>query len=497
VYYLAMQLGRPDGLHHAGGKEKEEALGELRTASRSAADIVAEYLAGVPGKPVWQPVPEADRRWLSDQPLPSAGRRLDDLLHDMAEHVLPYPMGNGHPRFFGWVNSPPSRAGVLAAPIAAALNPSCAGGDHAGVLLERTVVRWLAQLVGFPHQPGAGLLTSGASMATVIALATARQRAAGRDGWDPRDAGLYEQTPLTMYVSEEGHSCLRKAAELLGLGSRYFRTIPVDDSFRMDTEQLRRAIREDEAAGRRPFFVAASAGTVNTGAVDPLPEIARIARDHRLWFHVDGAYGALGVLAEDADPAYAGLGAADSVALDPHKWLGVPVDCGCILFRTPAEPRETFSHIPPYLRDDGAEQLGWFSEYGPEQTRPFRALRVWATIADLGREGIVRLVTRGTALARTLAAMIETADDFELLAPAGTSIVAFRYRHAAMSPEAVEQVNDALPAAVQQRGRVFITGTRLSSAAALRACILHPDTTEDDLSVLLEEIRIAAAQIAV
>ncbi|MEU9289760.1 pyridoxal-dependent decarboxylase [Streptomyces sp. NPDC048275] len=470
-------------------------MSDLRRAGRSVADMTADHLAAVPGGPVWRPVPEADRSWLSQQQLPPVGRPLQDLLHDVRDHVLPYPMGNGHPRFFGWVNSPPSPAGVLVAPLAAAMNPSCAGGDHAGVLLERTAVRWLAELVDFPHQPGAGLLTSGASMATVIALATARQWAARQQGRDIRETGLYGHHPLAIYLSAEGHSCLRKAAELLGLGSQYLRTVPVDDSFRMDTSALRRLITADMRAGVRPFFVAASAGTVNTGAVDPLEEVAGIAREHGLWFHIDGAYGALGILAEEAGPVYTGMELADSLALDPHKWLGVPVDCGCVLFRDPAGPRDTFSFIPPYLRDDDADELGWFSEYGPEQTRPFRALRVWATIAHLGRDGIVQLVQRTTTLARTLAAMIEASDDFDLLAPAVTSVIAFRHRPTALGATTTEALNQAIPAAVQHRGRAFLTGTRLSGAAALRACILHPDTTEADLTVLLDEIRTAAKEV--
>ncbi|WP_329235070.1 aminotransferase class V-fold PLP-dependent enzyme [Actinoallomurus sp. NBC_01490] len=468
-------------------------MDDLRRAARLAADTTMDHLAAVPSRPVWQPVAETDRRWLTGQPLPAAGRPMADLLDDVRDRVLPYPMGNGHPRFFGWVNSPPSPAGVLVAPLAAAMNPSCAGGEHAGALLERTAVRWLAELVGFPHPPGAGLLTSGASMATIIALATARQRAVG----DVREAGLYGHRPLAIYVSAEVHSCVHKAAELLGLGGRYIRTVPVDRAFRMDIDALRHLIRADQEAGARPLAVGASAGTVNTGAIDPLGDIAEVAREHGLWFHVDGAYGALGVLADSPDSrrAYAGMELADSLALDPHKWLGVPVDAGCVLFRDPAGPRDAFSLVPPYLREDGADELGWFSEYGPEQTRPFRALRVWATIAHLGRDGIVRRVRHTTGLARSLATMLDASDDFELITPAMTSIVAFRYRPAGLDEGTAEALNQAIPAAVQRRGRAFISGTRLSGTAALRACILHPDTAEADLALLLEEIRAAVGDI--
>ncbi|MEO3808984.1 aminotransferase class V-fold PLP-dependent enzyme [Sphaerisporangium sp. B11E5] len=447
-----------------------------------AARLAAAHLSAVPGGPVWRPVPGEAAAWLTGQPLPERGAPLGDLLGVIRDRVLPYPMGNGHPRFFGWVNSPPSPAGVLAAPLAAAMNPSCAGGEHAGALLERTAVRWLAELTGFPHPPGGGLLTSGASMATVIALATARHRVTG-----VRENGLYGERPLTLYLSAEGHSCLRKAAELLGLGGRYVRTVPVDAAFRMDVAALRRHIEDDLRAGLRPFLVAASAGTVGTGAVDPLTEIASAAREHGLWFHVDGAYGALGVLDEDVRPVYRGMDLADSLALDPHKWLGVPVDCGCVLFRDPAGPRDAFSLVPPYLRDDGAGELGWFSEYGPEQTRPFRALRVWATVAHLGRDGITRLVRHTRERAADLAAMVEASADFALAAPVVTSVVAFRYLP--------RPVDGALPAAVQRRGRAFLTGTVLDGRETLRACVLHPDTTRDDLAVLLDEIRAAAREL--
>ncbi|MCK2219209.1 pyridoxal-dependent decarboxylase [Actinomadura sp. ATCC 31491] len=462
---------------------------DLRAAGERAAALMAGHLADVPGGPVWRPVPDAERAWLSGQELPEDGRPLDDLLDDVRAHVLPHPMGNGHPRFFGWVNSPPNPAGVLVEPLAAALNPSCAGGDHAGPHLERAVVRWLAGLAGFPHPPGGGLLTSGASMATIVCLASARQRAALADGWDAREEGLAGRPPMVMYVTEEGHSCLHKAAQLLGLGARNVRAVPVDAAYRMDVAALRAMVAEDVAAGLRPFCVAGSAGTVNSGAVDPLDAIADVAAEFGLWFHVDGAYGALGVLDGQARPHYAGLERADSLALDPHKWLGVPVGCGCALLREPGAARAAFSLVPSYLVDDNAGDLGWFAEYGPEQTRPFRALKTWATLSSLGRSGVVRLVEHTTGLARTLGAMVERAPDFELLAPVTTSITAFRHTPRA---EGLDALNRAIPFAVQARGNAFLTGTRLGGRDALRACFLHPDTTERDLEILLDEIRLAA-----
>jgi aromatic-L-amino-acid/L-tryptophan decarboxylase len=468
---------------------------DLRRAARLAADLAVDYLAGIGARPVWQPMGEAATAWFRDQPLPEHGRDTDALLADIASRVLPYPMGNGHPRFFGWVNSPPQPAGVLVEPIAAAMNPSCAGGDHAAVAAERCVLRWLAELVGYPSPPGGGLLTSGASLATVTALAAARHRAAAADGWDVRADGLAGRPPFAVYVSAEGHSCVRKAAELLGIGARGVRVIPVDHEFRMDPAALRGALARDRATGLRPFCVVATAGTVNTGAIDPLDDLANVAAEEGLWLHVDGAYGALAAADPAIAPRFAGLGSADSLALDPHKWLGVPVDCGCLLARDPAALRAAFSLVPPYLRDDGAAGLGWFSEYGPEQTRPFRALRAWATIAHLGRAGIEALVSRSAGLAATLARMVDDAPDTELLAPAVTSVVAFRYLPPGPARGQADTVNEAIPAVLQRRGRAFLTGTSLAGRPALRACLIHPGTTPDDLAILLDEVR-AAGQSA-
>jgi aromatic-L-amino-acid decarboxylase len=470
---------------------------DLRRAARRAADLAVDHLTGIRARPVWQPMGETASAWLRDQPLPEHGRPADALLADIAEHVLPYPMGNGHPRFFGWVNSPPHPAGVLVEPIAAAMNPSCAGGDHAAVAAERCVVRWLADLLGYPCPPGGGLLTSGASLATITALAAARQRAAAADGWDVRAEGLAGRPPFALYVSAEGHSCLRKAAELLGIGARGVRVVRADRGFRMDVAALRATLARDRDDGLRPFCIAATAGTVNTGAIDPLDELAGVAAEEGLWLHVDGAYGALGAADPGIAARFAGMTSADSLVLDPHKWLGVPVDCGCLLVREPASLREAFSLVPPYLRDDHSGGPGWFSEYGPEQTRPFRALRAWATIAHLGRTGIEALVARSVALAARLAEMLEAAGDTELLAPAVTSIVAFRYRPPGLDASRLDAVNQAIPAAVQRRGRAFLTGTSLAGRPALRACLIHPDTTPDDLAILLEEVRAAGTGHAV
>ncbi|KJS62612.1 pyridoxal phosphate-dependent decarboxylase family protein [Streptomyces rubellomurinus] len=468
---------------------------DFRTSAHAAADLVTDYLAELPARPVWQPMDEAARTALLDGPLPAEGRPLDDLLAAIGRDVLPYPMGNGHPRFFGWVNSAPAPAGVLATLVASAMNPSSAGGDHADVHLERAVVRWIAELVGFPHPAGGGLLTSGTSMATIVCLAAARDRAARRAGVDVRADGLAALPPLVGYVTGETHSCVRKAAELLGLGSRHLRTVATGPDGRLDPDELRAAIERDRAAGLLPFLAVASAGTVGTGAVDPFEPIADLCAEQGLWLHVDGAYGAFGRLDPAIAHRYAGLERADSLALDPHKWLGVPVDCGCALVRDAGELRATFSLVPSYLRDETAGSLGWFSEYGTEQTRPFRALKVWATIAHRGRDGLRQDIARCTALARKLGELVASDEELELLAEVQTSIVAFRHRAPGLDGPALDALNRELPAAVQRRGRVFVTGARLGEREMLRACLLNAATTEDDLRLLLAEVKAAAREL--
>jgi glutamate/tyrosine decarboxylase-like PLP-dependent enzyme len=475
----------------ATGAAGDVELEAFRRAGHALVDGVADYLAGLPSRPVWQPLPDTLREQLLDLPLPERGDTLDDVFATALRDVLPHAMGNGHPAFFGWVNPPPSVAGVLASLAAAAMNPSVVSGDHADVLLERAVVRWLAELVGFPHQPGAGLLTSGASAATIVCLAGARGRALAAVGCDVRHAGLAGAPRLVAYVPAEAHSCVRRALELLGLGSGAMRDVPLDGG-RLDAVALRASIAADRASGAVPALLVGSAGTVNAGVIDPLEELADVATAEGLWFHVDGAYGAFGVLDPATSARFQGMERADSLTLDPHKWLGVPVDAGCALVRRGDDLRDAFSLIPPYLRQDAGEPVGTFAEYGLEQTRPFRALKTWATIAARGRSGIAAQVARANELARELAILVEREPELELAAAPETSIVAFRACPSGCPPGRLDDVNRALPEAVQARGRAFVTGTVLGGRETLRACILHPGTGSQHLVTLVAEVVEAA-----
>jgi len=341
--------------------------------------------------------------------------------------------------------------------------------------------------VGFPHAPGAGLLTSGASAATVVCLAGARHKALAAAGHDVRRDGLAGAPPLAAYVPAEAHSCVQRGLELLGFGSAAMRGVPLDAG-RLDSDELRAAMAADRANGYVPALLVGSAGTVNTGAIDPLDDLADVAAAEGIWFHVDGAYGAFGVLDPGLAARYSGMERADSLVLDPHKWLGVPVDAGCALARRGDDLREAFSLIPPYLRQEDPDPVGTFAEYGFEQTRPFRALKTWATVAALGREGIAAHVARCNELARELATMVEREPELELAVAPQTSIVAFRARPAGCPAERLEAVNHALPAAVQARGRAFVTGTVFEGRETLRACVLHPETGSEQLATLASEV---------
>jgi glutamate/tyrosine decarboxylase-like PLP-dependent enzyme len=296
---------------------------------------------------------------------------------------------------------------------------------------------------------------------------------------------------MVVYTSTQGHSCLEKAVELLGIGHRYLRKVPVDAQYRMDVARLEAQIAADRADGLRPVCVAASAGTVNTGAIDPLDEIAGLCAAEGLWFHVDGAYGGVGVLAEQTAGLYDGMERADSLAIDPHKWMYVPVECGCVFVRDAVAMRDTFSLVPPYLRDDAS--LPWFAEFGVQQTRAFRALKLWMVLQQLGEQGYRELISRDIALARALQARIRARPDFELAVAGPLSITCFRY--APPGARDLDVLNRRLVERVQREGQVFLTSTELDGRLVLRACIVNFRTAEADLDILLDTLAEAGRRV--
>jgi glutamate/tyrosine decarboxylase-like PLP-dependent enzyme len=477
---------------------------ELYRQGTAVAELVAAHLAGLPTRPVFAATPPEVVEELRQTPAPVVGQSFEQLLERFATLVEPYPFGNGHPRFFGWVNSPPAPAGVLAAGLAAAMNPSVAGGNHAAVHVEHEVLRWCRDLLGLPAGFG-GLMTSGTSSSVLIALAAARQATCTAAGWDVRALGLQpdgELPPprLAVYASAQAHSCHAKAVQVLGLGARHLREVPVDDQLRMLPGALDRLIAQDRRAGVLPLAVIATAGTVNTGAIDPLDAIADVAARHSSWLHVDGAYGAPAALLPEFAALRAGLGRADSIAFDAHKWLYAPVDAGVLLLRSAAAAREAWSLVPPYLRtdqdEDGVQGPPWFSEFGLEQTRPFRALPLWFALQHLGLDGYRVLIGRDVAHARRLADLVAADERLELWGPPGLSIVCFRVAPPGAGGQRLDRFNEAVLRQVQLGGEAFLSSTVLGDRFWLRACLVNPRTTPADLEALLDAVLGAAEAVA-
>jgi aromatic-L-amino-acid decarboxylase len=465
---------------------------EVRRIGYRVVDVLARYLGDLASKPVFRPVPAETAQHFATEPLPAAATSADALLDQFVEHIAPYPFGNGHPRFYGWVNSPPEVLGVFAEALAAAMNPSCAGGNHAAIHLERQVVRWLAEMVGMPAGT-MGLLVSGGSMAALTALAVARHVGAG---CDVRKSGVRgARGALRIYKTSEGHGCYQKSVELLGLGSSALHLVEADAELRMVPASLEAAIREDIARGDVPIAAVATAGTVNTGAIDPLDAIADVCERYGVWFHVDGAYGAPAILSDAYRERLRGMASANSVAIDAHKWLYVPVECGVVLVKDSEAMRDAFSLVPPYLRtevrQDGVSAGPWLSEYGFQQTRGFRALKLWMALRGRGMSGYKAAVERDIELARDLAQSLHSSGDFEVWTPQCLSIVAFRYAPPALrdSARAVDDLNRRVCEAVQLGGRAFLSSTILGDRFFLRACIVNPLARPPDIEELIGAVQ--------
>jgi len=464
---------------------------EIRRVGHLVVDLIADHLTSLPREPAFRPFPSDLAERMAKTPAPAVGIAPDEILRIFADTIEPFPFGNGHPRFFGWVNSPPAVMGIFADALAAAMNPSCAGGNHAAIHVERQVLEWFRDLLRFPRG-SMGLLVSGGSMATMTALAVARYV---KSGGDVRRDGLRGAAqPFAFYMTAEGHSCARKAIELLGFGSASIRTVPTAADFTMDLEALDAALVQDRDAGVRPIAVVATAGTTNTGAIDAFAAIAVVSRRHDVWLHVDAAYGGPAILSDEYGEAISALAHADSVALDPHKWLFVPVEAGLVFVKDADAMRAAFSLVPPYVRTTGSAGevygLPWFSEYGFQQTRGFRALKVWMAMQQFGLEGYKAAIEENIALAQYLADRVQSSADLELMAPPSLSIVCFRYADAALRTEdQIAGANRVILEKLQLGGDAFITGTELAGRFVLRACIVNYRSTRTDVDRMLDAVR--------
>ena len=466
----------------------------LQEISAEATKLISEYLTTIAERPVRAENYSGKTTQSIDSELSAEGLPLDQLLAE-CRTIMDLSRHNGHPRFFGYVASPSTPIGAYGDLIASALNANitCWRSGPAGTELERLVVIWLGSLIGYDQQ-AKGLLTSGGSMANMIALLIANRR---KSGADTSRKGLWNSgPPMTIYASEEVHLSIPKAADILGFGRDQVRMITCDERQRMRVDVLQQRIEADLREGLRPFCVVGSAGTVNTGVIDPLNDIAQIATEFGLWFHVDGAYGAPGVLDERKKDLFAGLERADSVSLDPHKWLYVPVDAGCLLFRDAGTAMGAFStEDADYIKTHGYsdEEAFAFWDYGVELSRRFRALKVWLTLQYYGTRRIAEAIAGDISLAAYLGELVSNADDFELLAPVELSICCFRYvPRAGMSDAELNQLNERIMALVQKGGRAYVSNATVKGRFALRACITNFRTTKADIDATVEAVREAA-----
>jgi glutamate/tyrosine decarboxylase-like PLP-dependent enzyme len=466
--------------------------------SSQAERLVFEYFAHISERPVMAPNHAGKTKAAVNVELPLEGRRLEELI-DECRTVMELSRHNGHPRFFGYVASPSTAIGAYADLIASTLNANitCWRSGPAGTEIEQLVVRWLGSLIRY-DEDAKGLLTSGGSMANMIALLIASRRTAGVD---VSRKGLWNvEAPMTIYASEEVHMSIAKAADVLGFGRDQVRLVACDERQRMRVDSLISHLKADRDRGLRPFCVVGSAGTVNTGAVDRLEEIAEVAREFDLWFHVDGAYGAPGVLDERKSELFAGLERADSVSLDPHKWLFVPVDAGCLLFRDAAAAAAAFStedadYIKLHGHADDAAFAYW--DYGVELSRRFRALKIWLTLGYYGVRRLAEAISEDNSLATYLGEIVTTADDFELLAPVELSICCFRYVPPELKGNDAElnKVNERIMEVVQKGGRAYLSNATVNGKFALRACITNFRTTKADIDQTVEAVREAVRQL--
>lgn len=475
-----------------GGELPQETLDpedwtQLRSLAHRAIDDGLDYLQQARQRPVWQPTP-AEVAAQFHAPLPRAPQGAERAYQDFREQVMPWQMGNTHPRFWGWFMGNGTAFGAVGDFLAAIVNPNMGGGNHVGNLVENQVVDWCKQIVGLPRDSG-GLLVSGASMANFVALAVAR---GARAGIDVRAAGVAAlPRPLVFYASTEVHSCMQKAIELLGHGTQALCKLPVDAQYRFDLAALARAVGADRAAGRQPCAVIGSAGTINTGSVDDLDALADFCARERLWFHVDGAIGAVVAISPQHRHLVRGMERADSVALDLHKWLHIPFEAGCVIVRDRKAHHATFSLTPEYLAHAPrglASGADWFSDYGLQLSRGFRALKVWLSFKEHGLDKYARLIDQNIAQAQRLGELVRAQPELELMAPVGLNIACFRYRGRGGTQQQLNARNEELLIRLHEGGVVAPSYTRLDGSYCLRAAIVNHRTRSADLELFVEQV---------
>ncbi len=454
-----------------------------------AVDDAIELLRGLPERPVWTSPPSGVRERLSTG-LPLEGRPLDEVYRDAARDILPYPTGNLHPRFWGWVMGTGTADGVVSAILQSAMNSAVGGFDDSGTLVEEQVLGWFREIFDLPST-ASGSLVSGATAANIVATVVARNAMAG---YDLRKEGLLERPGMRIYGSKETHGWIWRCVEMLGMGRDAFRAIPVDGDFRIRVDSLERAIAEDRAAGLHPICVIGNAGSVNTGSIDDLPTLADLCEREGIWFHVDGAFGGLVALSPMLKPRVRGMERADSIAFDLHKWGYLQYDIGCVMVRDGELHRETFEASATYLEPPGrGVQPGrlYLAHRGIQLSRSFRALRVWMALQTHGVRGIARAIEMNVRQAEALDERVRAQVNLELMAPTALNIVTFRYRPssiAEMTEEEVDELNRELLHRIQEAGIAIPSSTTLDGRFVWRVANVNHRSTSADFDLLVTEM---------
>ena len=459
----------------------------MRALGHQMVDDLIDYWAGIREQKIWRPIPDEVKE-VFDQPIPEYGQSPEEVYREFKQYIFPYNKGNVHPRFFAWIQGTGTPMGTFGDLLASGMNPNTAIGEHSAMYVDRQVVNWCKQLMNF-HTEASGILVSGGSMANITALTVARN-SFGEE--KIRQKGLKAASgQLLIYCSVETHSCIQKAAEIIGLGTDAVRKIGVNERFELDVEQLKAQLEKDLQAGFLPFCLVATAGTVNTGAIDPMEELLEISKAYGLWFHVDGAYGALGKL----DPNYAGalraIEEADSLAFDLHKWLYVPYEVGCTLIRDAKKHRDSFAITPNYLLQEQRGLSGGLdsiNNYGFELSRGFKALKVWMSIKEHGREKYAAMIAQNNRHAAYLAELVEQNPYLELTAPLSMSITCFRMIQPGWEEKALQELNKEILLRLQEEGIASPSSTILNGKYTLRVANTNQRTRKEDMELLVREV---------
>ena len=475
---------------------------EFRKAGHEIVDKITEFLESLPVKPVApRKTLKEMRTILGNSSLPTKGTDSGKLLNEAAELLFNYSTFNGHPKFWGYITSSATPIGALADLLAAAVNPNVGAGNLslAATEIEAQTIRWIAEMIGFPTDCG-GIMVSGGNMANFVGFLAARKAKAD---WNIREEGLNKK-PLIIYVSSETHTWIQKAADLFGMGTNSIRWIEVDEKQRMKINDLKKKIKFDKESGNYPFIVVGNAGTVGTGATDPLEEISSVCKENNLWFHVDGAYGSVAAVLPNASKDLKAINLADSIALDPHKWLYAPLEAGCTLVRKKEFMLDAFSYHPEYYRFEGDENeeekpINFF-EFGFQNSRGFRALKVWLALKQAGKNGYIKMITEDIELAAHLFNLISEETELEAVSN-NLSITTFRYipddlkEQKDQKLEYLNELNEELLDRLQNSGEVYLSNAVLDGKFVLRVCIVNFRTTKSDIEALPDIVKNLGKQV--